>query len=174
MTLHRLATIAIPVAAALVFSGCEASKSANPTSPSVAGPIAGVNITTPEPVAPKGTAIPAKDQPVTLVVQNASTNGQRAVTYRFEVAADADFSNKVAGREGVEPGADGKTAYRLPDALPRQRPPVSAGAGGSRVSEALWVCGEAVAPPSIHWALVSGEAAAGAVIAELGGLAQVG
>lgn len=121
MTLHRLATLAIPVAAAMVFSGCEASKSANPTSPSVAGPIAGVNITTPEPVAPKGTAIPAKDQPVTLVVQNASTNGQRAVTYRFEVAADADFSNKVAGREGVEPGADGKTAYRLPDALAADR-----------------------------------------------------
>ena len=68
MTLHRLATIVIPVAAALVFAGCEASKSANPTSPSVAGPIAGVNISTPEPVAPKGTAIPAKDQPVTLVV----------------------------------------------------------------------------------------------------------
>jgi hypothetical protein len=121
MTLHRLATIAVPVAAALVFSGCEASKSANPTSPSVAGPIAGVNISTPEPVAPKGTTIPAKDQPVTLVVQNASTNGQRPVTYRFEVAADADFTNKVAGREGIEPGADGKTAYRLPDALAPDR-----------------------------------------------------
>ena len=121
MTLRRLATIVIPVAAALAFTGCEASKSANPTSPSVAGPIAGVNISTPEPVAPKGTAIPAKDQPVTLVVQNASTNGQRPVTYRFEVAADADFSNKVAGRDGIEPGSDGKTAYRLPDALAPDR-----------------------------------------------------
>ncbi len=121
MTLHRLATTVIPVAAALVFTGCEASKSATPTSPSVAGPIAGVNISTPEPVAPKGAAIPAKDQPVTLVVQNASTNGQRPVTYKFEVAADAAFSNKVAGREGIEPGGDGKTAYRLPDALAPDR-----------------------------------------------------
>ena len=64
--------------------------------------------------------------------------------------------------------------YRLPDALPRQRPPVSAGAGASRVSETLWVCGEAVAPPSIHWALASGEAAARAVLDTLGGPAQVG
>ena len=64
--------------------------------------------------------------------------------------------------------------YRLPDALPRQGPPVSAGAGARRASETLWVCGETVAPPSIHWALASGEAAAGALIAALGGPAQVG
>jgi len=57
--------------------------------------------------------------------------------------------------------------YRLPDALPRQRPPVSAGAGASRVSETLWVCAEHVAPPSIHWALASGEAAARAVLETL-------
>ncbi|MGA7978786.1 MAG: hypothetical protein WCA32_01000 [Chromatiaceae bacterium] len=64
--------------------------------------------------------------------------------------------------------------YRLPDALPRQRPPVSAGTGARRVSETLWVYGEAVAPPSIHWALASGEAGAGAVIDTLGGSTQVG
>jgi len=120
MTTPRLALLVVPFAA-LVLAGCEASKSANPTSPSVAGPIAGVNISTPEPVAPKGSTIPAKDQPVTLVVQNASTNGQRPVTYRFEVAVDSEFSNKVATREGIEPGADGKTAYRLPDALAADR-----------------------------------------------------
>ncbi len=120
MTTPRLALLVVPFAA-LVLGGCEASKSANPTSPSVAGPIAGVNISTPEPVAPKGSTIPAKDQPVTLVVQNASTNGQRAVTYRFEVAVDGEFSNKVATREGIEPGADGKTTYRLPDALAADR-----------------------------------------------------
>jgi hypothetical protein len=121
MTPNRLALLAIPVAA-LALAGCEASKSSNPTSPSVAGPIAGVNITTPAPVAPgKGTTLSAKDQPVTLVVANSSTNGQRSITYRFEVAVDADFSNKVATREGIEPGGDGKTSYRLPDALAADR-----------------------------------------------------
>ena len=121
MTRHRLALLVFPVAA-VVITGCEAAKSANPTSPSVAGPIAGVNISTPTPVAPgQGSAIPAKDQPVVLVVQNATTNGQRPITYRFEVAVDADFSNKVTSRDGIEPGSDGKTSYRLPDALPSDR-----------------------------------------------------
>jgi len=121
MTPKRLILLVLPLAA-LAFAGCEASKSANPTSPSVAGPIAGVNISTPEPVSPgKGTSIPAKDQPVTLVVQNASTNGQRPISYRFEVAVDAEFSNKVTAREGIEPGGDGKTSYRLPDALASDR-----------------------------------------------------
>ncbi|MCU0249013.1 MAG: hypothetical protein MUE61_02285 [Vicinamibacterales bacterium] len=121
MSPNRLTLLVFPFAA-LVFVGCEASKSANPTSPSVAGPIAGVNITTPAPVSPgTGSSIPAKDQPVTLVVQNAATNGQRPITYRFEVAVDAEFNTKVATREGVEPGGDGKTSYRLPDALAPDR-----------------------------------------------------
>jgi hypothetical protein len=37
------------------------------------------------------------------------------------VAADADFNTKVATREGIEPGSDGKTSYRLPDALAADR-----------------------------------------------------
>jgi phytoene dehydrogenase-like protein len=77
------------------------------------------------------------------------------------------FGERVAGWRRL-------AVYRLPDALPRQGPPVSAKSSASRLSEALWVCGEAVAPPSIHWALASGETAAGALIAALGGPAQVG
>jgi hypothetical protein len=121
MTPNRLALLVLP-AAALALAGCEASKSSNPTSPSVAGPIAGVNISTPAPVAPgQGAKVSAKEQPVTLVVQNASTNGQRPITYRFEVAVDAEFTNKVATRDGIEPGGEGKTSYRLPDALAADR-----------------------------------------------------
>jgi len=106
----------------IVLAGCDAAKSSNPTSPSVAGPIAGVNITTPAPVAPgAGTTIPAKEQPITLTIQNSSTNGQRPITYSFEVAVDGGFANKVVTREGVEPGGDGKTAFRLPDALAADR-----------------------------------------------------
>jgi len=121
MTRNRLALLVLPVGA-LAIAGCGASKSSNPTSPSVAGPIAGVNISTPAPVSPtQGTKLSAKDQPVTLVVQNASTNGQRPITYRFEVAVDAEFGNKIATREGIEPGGEGKTSYRLPDALTADR-----------------------------------------------------
>jgi len=121
MTRNRLVLMMIPLAS-LALVGCEAIKSANPTSPSVAGPVAGVNISAPAPVAPgQGATVPAKEQPVTLVVQNATTNSQRPITYRFEVAMDADFTNKVASREGIEPGGDGKTSYRLPDALAADR-----------------------------------------------------
>jgi hypothetical protein len=106
----------------MALAGCEASKSSTPTSPSVAGPIAGVNITAPAPVAPgAGTKISAKEQPVTLTVQNSTTNGQRPITYSFEIAVDGQFANKVLTREGIEPGGDGKTAFRLPDALAADR-----------------------------------------------------
>ncbi len=104
------------------LAGCESVKSANPTSPSVAGPIAGVNITTPHPVAPpQGVTIAATEQPITLTVNNATTNGQRAVTYLFEVAADSGFEGKVVTRDGIEPGAEGKTSFKLPDALSPDR-----------------------------------------------------
>ena len=100
----------------LAAAGCTATKSANPLSPSVAGPIAGVNITPPTPVEPKGTKVPVDKQPVTLVVENAATNGQRPLSYVFEVATDADFANKVVSRTGITPG-DGRTTLRLPDPL---------------------------------------------------------
>jgi hypothetical protein len=121
MTSQRL-VIPVILVAALAVAACGAEKSANPTSPSVAGPIAGVNITVPAPVAPsQGATIASKDQPLTLTLQNSSTNGQRPITYRFEVALDSAFSNKVTTREGVEPGGDGKTSYRLDDALAADR-----------------------------------------------------
>jgi len=102
--------------------GCDASKSSTPTSPSVAGPIAGVNITTPAIVSPPvGLAVSSTEQPVTLTVGNSTTNGVRPITYNFDVALDAAFSNKVISREGIEPGSDGKTSFRLPDALASDR-----------------------------------------------------
>lgn len=47
--------------------------------------------------------------------------------------------------------------YRLPQALPSQQAGVVAPSGSLRVGEHVWVCGELAAPPSIHWALASGD-----------------
>lgn len=47
--------------------------------------------------------------------------------------------------------------YRLPAALPVQASGVTAPRGALRAGEQLWVCGETAAPPSIHWALASGD-----------------
>src|SRR5262245_32639571 len=95
--------------------GCAADKSSNPLTPTVAGPIPGVNITTPTLIDPGAGAMVAVDkQPITLVVGNSTTNSPRPLKYIFEIATDATFSNKVFTREGVEPG-DGRTSLRLPD-----------------------------------------------------------
>ena len=107
---------------AVVAAGCEQKKSSNPLSPSVAGPIPGVTITAPKLLSPTaGTQIETGSQPVTLLLENASTSGQRPLSYLIEVAMDADFNNKVISREGVEPGADGRTSFRLPDPLAAER-----------------------------------------------------
>ncbi len=53
--------------------------------------------------------------------------------------------------------------YRLPAALPVQHTGVTAPGAPVRVGEQRWVCGELAAPPSIHWALASGDDTATAV-----------
>ncbi|MBP6715463.1 MAG: hypothetical protein KA205_01260, partial [Acidobacteria bacterium] len=65
------------VAAASILSACDnvVEKSRNPTSPLIAGPIAGVGITAPGLSQPtSGTKFAVDQQPVTLVVQNSTTN----------------------------------------------------------------------------------------------------
>src|SRR5687767_12037397 len=82
--------------------GCAAEKSENPLSPSVAGPIPGVNITAPRLLEPaQGFKFKESQQPIKLVIENSNTNGVRPVTYIFEVAADAGFATKVFARSGV-------------------------------------------------------------------------
>ncbi len=122
MMMRRTLALLAPVAL-IAAAGCVTTeKSENPLSPTVAGPIAGVNITQPSPLEPaQGIRIATNLQPVTLSVQNAATTGVRPVSYRFEVATDVDFANVIFAREDVAPGADGRTSLRLPDALPSGR-----------------------------------------------------
>jgi hypothetical protein len=108
----------VTVVAIIALTGCEASKSANPLSSTIAGPIPGVNITAPSPMQPSsGLRVAVDQQPVQLVVQNASTNGVRPLSYSFDVATDTNFTNKVFSLAGISPG-DGKTGLKLPVSLP--------------------------------------------------------
>lgn len=119
--LHIRLRPAILALVGLTVAGCAVSKSANPLTPTVAGPLPGVEISAPKPVNPTGGMLVAVDQqPVTLTVENASTNSQRTLSYGFEVATDAAFSNVVYSRDGVTPG-ESNTAVRLPDPLPSDR-----------------------------------------------------
>jgi hypothetical protein len=103
-------------------AGCQRAKSANPLSPTIAGPIAGVSIQAPQPMDPVAAAQIAVDQqPVTLTVQNATTNGVRPLSYIFEIATDSGFANKVFSQTGVQPGSNDRTSFRLSQSLSAER-----------------------------------------------------
>jgi len=112
----------VPAALIVTLVACQAQKSENPLSPSVAGPIAGVDISAPRLVEPaQGFKFKENQQPIRLVIDNSVTTGVRPVTYLFEVASDAGFANKVFARSGVPQGGDGRTSVQL-DALELGRP----------------------------------------------------
>jgi hypothetical protein len=103
------------------LAACQQVKSSTPLSPSIAGPIAGVEITAPRILEPaSGRGILDRDQPVSLVIGNPSSNGVRPYTMRVEVAGDAAFTSIVFKREGVAPGGNSSTSVVL-DRLPAGR-----------------------------------------------------
>jgi hypothetical protein len=105
-----------------LVAACETSKSSNPLSPSVAGPIPGVEISAPTPLLPSANAsVESDQQPVTLTIENASSSGQRPLTYRVEVAADAGFSTMVFSKDNIAPGGGGRTSVNLSDKLASDR-----------------------------------------------------
>lgn len=73
-------------------------------------------------------------------------------------ALETDVRRQLIGWYGEQVEVWRRLAvYRLPAALPVQSAGVEAPAGPMRVGERIWVCGEMAAPPSIHWALASGD-----------------
>jgi len=102
----------------LTAAACELTKTENPLSPSVAGPIPGVEISAPKLLEPlSGQQISGDKQPITLLIENAWSTGQRPLSLLVEVATDAGFANVVFSRDGVAPGDGGRTALTLPTPL---------------------------------------------------------
>jgi hypothetical protein len=113
LRIRALALLLLPLA-----GSCQQIKSDNPLSPYVAGPMAGVSISTPSLLKPPGGAqVPSDQQPVSLVVQNASTNSVRPLNYEFQIAVDAAFGSMVFSQTGVPPGSSGTTTLTLPGPL---------------------------------------------------------
>ncbi len=105
---------AMPFVMLLALAGCEAQKSSNPLSPSVAGPIGGVVITPPKLLEPgQGIKFKESQQPIRLLIENASSTGVRPLTYLFEVASDEAFASKVFARGGVPAGDGGRTSVQV-------------------------------------------------------------
>jgi hypothetical protein len=98
--------------------GCEAAKSANPTAPSVAGPIPGVNITAPKLLEPlAGSTLTFTGDPQVLLIENAGSSGSRSIWLQLEVGTDANFSQLVHQADQIALGGDGRTSYRMPAPL---------------------------------------------------------
>ena len=113
MRRNRLQTLA-PLALLVTLAACEAQKSSNPLSPSVAGPIPGVEITAPKLLEPaQGFKFKANQQPIKLTIENSNSSGVRPVTYIFEVASDNAFTTKVFARSGVVAGEGGRTSVMI-------------------------------------------------------------
>ena len=106
------------LAAIACLAGCESAKSANPTAPSVAGPIPGVNITAPRPLEPgAGSTLVFNNEPPTLLIENAGTSGVRTIWLQLEVGTDANFQQLVYQADQIALGSNGRTSYRLPAPL---------------------------------------------------------
>ena len=118
MSRHDCSRLLIALVATACLAGCEAAKSANPTAPSVAGPIPGVNITAPRPLEPyAGSTLVFSGEPPTLLIENAGTSGSRAIWLQLEVGTDSNLQQIVYQADRIEPGSGGRTTYRLPAPL---------------------------------------------------------
>ncbi len=116
--MYRWSNLAVVLAFGLAITGCEQAKSANPLSPSVAGPIPGVNITAPQTLdPPAGAELVQQGQPVSLIIQNATTTGERPLWLQVQLAGDPSFSTLLHHADRISPGEGGRTTYRIPEAL---------------------------------------------------------
>jgi hypothetical protein len=110
--------------ASLVFAaGCSdvIQKSANPLSPTIAGPLDGVTFTAPVSVTPAQNAqIKYVDQPVSFAFDSATSSSPRPFTMHLQVASDYGFANIKFDRAGFEkPENSARISFRLTDRLPK-------------------------------------------------------
>ena len=106
--------------AALVLGsgGCGSERSSNPLSPQIAGPLAGVTITTPSAIEPvNGKLIAATDQPITLSFAGASSTSVRPFTYEIDLAAESTFSSILTKLTDVNPQETSPVVVSLVETL---------------------------------------------------------
>jgi hypothetical protein len=103
---------------ALVGAACGQAKSANPLSPSIAGPIPGVEISAPQTMEPPANSeVVNNGTPVTLVIRNPTTNGERPLWLELALASDFGFTQVLHQADRITPGGDGQTRYTITDRL---------------------------------------------------------
>jgi hypothetical protein len=98
----------VPAAGVLaVFAAACSSSSTQPSGGSA-------SVTSPVGVSPVASAqVRFADQPVTLIVRNATVTQSSGTMYSFDVATDAAFANKVQTKDGVAESTGGQTSVKL-------------------------------------------------------------
>lgn len=121
--MKRRVLASLSLACLVIATGCSdvIQKSANPLSPTIAGPLDGVTFTAPVNVTPAQNAqIKYGDQPVTFGFDTASSSSPRPFTMHLQVASDYAFTNIAFDRAGFEkPSSGNRISFRLPDRLPK-------------------------------------------------------
>ena len=113
-TLGPLACVAI----AMSVSACQVAKSENPLSPTIAGPMEGVNFTPPKALQPSANRqIKDSEQPIEVIIENATSTSPRPFKMRMQIASDSNFSSVVWSRDGIDPAAGGQTKFVMTDRL---------------------------------------------------------
>lgn len=119
MTQMRRIGFTIVGAVGLMVTGtaCDTERSSNPLSPQIAGPLAGVTITSPASALPEGQLIEASGQPLSLVFANATSNSVRPFAYEIQIATDQAFTQVVFTQRDIQPTSDGQVTYQVPVTL---------------------------------------------------------
>jgi hypothetical protein len=116
--MHRISAAICAAGLGLGLIGCAQAKSANPLSPSVAGPIPGVDISAPQTLEPApGAEIVQSGDPVRLLIQNPTTSGERPLWLSIELAGDTAFQQVLHQADRVTPSVTGRTVHTLPSLL---------------------------------------------------------
>ena len=105
-----------------MMAACDAERSSNPLSPNIAGPLAGITITTPASIQPvDGQLIAVDAQPVTLVFQSAGSDSPRPFWHEAQIAEDGNFVTILHTFENIPLGEGDMVSLELPLTLDPER-----------------------------------------------------
>lgn len=102
------------IAFAIFLTACDAEKSRNPLSPSIAGPIEGVTISSPSGLTPTdGFLVRVGDQPVQLTFNQAASNSERPYWYELQVSRDSAFADVTHSAHDIPPSGTPTDIHEL-------------------------------------------------------------
>lgn len=102
------------IAFAGFLTACDAEKSRNPLSPSIAGPIEGVTISSPSGLKPTGGfLVRVGDQPVQLTFNQVTSNSERPYWYELQVSRDSAFADVTHSAHDISPSGTHTDIHEL-------------------------------------------------------------